>query len=211
MAFWCRPFAAEDTQAGLACEAALAQISQLEALRVRLPDITGLRKGIPEIDIRIGLASGDAVVGSIGSDYAKNYTVMGDTVNLGSRLESANKHYGTRILLCERTRAMIGGGFELREIDFITVSGKSEPIRIFEPMAPAGALSAEAQAARDAFEAGLAAYRARDWDGAESSFTACLAKLPDDGPAQAFLQRVERLRVHPIGDDWDGVWHLHDK
>ena len=211
MAFWCQPFVAEGEEARLACRAALAQFDQLDVLRRRLPDVTGLSKDLPEIHIRVGLASGEALVGSIGSDYSKNFTVMGDTVNLGSRLEGANKIYGTRILICEQTRIAAGDAVETREIDWITVAGRSEPMRVFELMSLAGGLSPTRMAARTAFEAALSAYRSRDWTAAEAKFKECLNHDRDDGPAMVFLERVAHLRTKPPADDWDGVWHLTTK
>lgn len=211
MAFWSPPFVSEGEQARLACGAALAQFEQLEVLRKRLPDITGLRRDLPDVAIRVGLASGDAVVGSIGSEHAKNFTVMGDTVNLGSRLESANKVYGTRILICDQTRASAGNAIEVREIDSIAVHGKTEPLRVFELLAHTGALSETDVLARDDFETGLAAYRAQNWQSAEEAFAACLQKWPDDPPAKLFLDRITRLRQNPPGDAWDTVWQLTQK
>jgi len=211
MAFWCTPFVEAGEEARLACRAALAQFEQLEVLRQRLPDVTGLRKDLPEVHIRVGLASGEALVGSIGSDYSRNFTAMGDTVNLGSRLEGANKFYGTRILICEQTRIAASDAVETREIDWITVAGRSEPMRVFELLSLAGGLSTAQEAARTAFEAALAAYRARDWTAAEAGFKACLDHDRDDRPARVFLERLASLRTTPPVDDWDGVWRLKTK
>ena len=211
MAFWCPPFVEAGDEAAAACLAALAQFKQLEVLRGRMPDVTGLRKGLPEVNIRIGLASGEAVVGSVGSQHAKNYTVLGDTVNLGSRLESANKIYGTRILVCEETKRRAGDAVETREIDSIIVAGKSEPVRIFELLAAAGGLSEAQAASRDAFDHGLAAYRASDWPEAEAGFAACLEYRPDDSPARIFRRRLELMRETGAPEHWDGVWRLDQK
>ncbi|NOD95086.1 HAMP domain-containing protein [Ruegeria sp. HKCCD4884] len=211
MAFWSPPFVAEGNQARLACEAAIQQLAQLEVLRGQLQDITGLRKGIPEVDIRIGLATGEAVVGSIGSEYAKNFTVMGDTVNLGARLETANKVYGTKILICEHTKASAEKAIEVREIDSINVKGKTEPLRVFELLGLAGGLSKTDAEARAAFETGLAAYRGQDWDLAEEAFKACLDVKADDQPSKLFLRRVSRLRSSPQHAEWDSVWNLSEK
>ncbi|MEM6889909.1 MAG: adenylate/guanylate cyclase domain-containing protein [Pseudomonadota bacterium] len=211
MAFWSPPFVTEGDQARLACNAALQQFKQLERLRRSLPDITGLRKDIPEIDIRIGLATGDAVVGSLGSKYAKNFTVMGDTVNLGSRLESANKAYGTKILICENTKKLADEEIEVREIDSISVHGKTEPLHVYELLGLAGELSDEDVSARASFESGLAAYREKNWDLSEVSFKECLQIWLDDAPAKVFLERVSSLRSSPPDDGWDTVWHLSAK
>jgi class 3 adenylate cyclase len=211
MAFWCPPFVEAGDEAAAACLAALAQFDQLAVLRARMPDVTGLRKGLPEVNIRIGLASGEAVVGSVGSQHAKNYTVLGDTVNLGSRLEGANKIYGTRILICEETRRRAGDAVETREIDSIIVAGKSEPVRIFELLAASGGLSDAQAAARDAFDHGLAAYRASDWPEAEAGFVACLEHCPEDSPARIFRRRLELMRETGAPEPWDGVWRLDRK
>lgn len=211
MAFWCTPFILEGQQARLACHAALAQTQQLKTLKDRLPDITGLRKDLPDVDVRIGLASGEAVVGSIGSERVKNFTVMGDMVNLGARLEGANTVYGTRILICERTRVLAGDAIEAREIDIIAVKGKTETLRVFELLSEAGALSETDMEARTTFEAGLAAYRKQDWPAAQSAFEACLTIWPNDSPSRVFLERIANLRATRLNADWDSVWRLTSK
>jgi class 3 adenylate cyclase len=211
MAFWCPPFVDPDDQASAACLAALAQFEQLGVLRARMPDVTGLRKGLPNVSIRIGLASGEAVVGSVGSAHSKNYTVLGDTVNLGARLEGANKIYGTRILICEETRRRAGDAIESREVDSIIVAGKSEPVRIFELLAASGGLSEAQAAGRDAFEGALAAYRACDWPAAEAGFATCLDHCPGDPPAEIFRRRLALIRETGGPDHWDGVWRLDKK
>ncbi|TAK53920.1 MAG: adenylate/guanylate cyclase domain-containing protein, partial [Dehalococcoidia bacterium] len=98
MAYWGPPFNGSDEHARLACLAALAQLARLESFRAELPELMGIKRGLPQIDMRIGIATGEVVVGNIGSEVSMSYTVMGDAVNLASRLEGANKVYGTRIL-----------------------------------------------------------------------------------------------------------------
>jgi adenylate cyclase len=211
MAFWGPPFTSPADHARLACQAALEQFDQLDEFRRQLPELLGFRKGLPLIDIRVGLCTGDLVVGNIGSERAKSYTVMGDTVNIASRLEGVNKQYGTRILIAEETWQAVADDFETREVDNIMVVGKKEPTRVYELLARKGQLESAAMELRDAFEAGLQAYRNRDWDGAATRLTTCLEIDNSDGPAQVFLNRIKLLRKDSPPPDWDGVWRLQQK
>jgi adenylate cyclase len=169
MAFWGPPFTGTDDHSGPACLAALDQLAGLAGFRAELPEITGLRRGFPEVDIRIGIATGDVVVGNIGSEQTRNYTVIGDTVNLASRLEAANKTYGTRALVSEGTNRFAADLVETREIDQVLVVGKTEPQRIFELLGRKGEVSGERLALRDAFGAALAAYRRKNWGEARAA------------------------------------------
>jgi adenylate cyclase len=207
MAFWVTPFSAGDDHARDACRAALAQQQAIAALQARLPEITGMRRNAPELVVRMGIATGEAVVGTIGSDAARSYTVIGDSVNLASRLESINKVYGTLILISEDTYRLAQADITTREVDFITVAGKTEPVRIYELAALSGQLDPLKQELHERFAEGLTAYRRQDWNGAQASFEACLRTVPDDGPARVFLERIDVLRSDPPRKDWDGIWH----
>ena len=206
MAFWGPPFTETDTHARLACLAALDQMARLAQLERELPDLLGIRHGLPQLDIRMGIATGDVTVGNIGSDTSRGYTVIGDTVNLASRLEQANKFYGSHILVAEETRRQAGEDLVFRELDSLRVSGKTEPVRVFELLGEAGGVSAETLQCVSAFEQGLACYRARDWDGAEARFQQCLQANASDRASQVYLDRIGQFRARPPGEDWDGVW-----
>jgi adenylate cyclase len=213
MAFWGPPFTGADEQAKLACQAALAQLASLAEFRAELPELTGIKRGLPEIDIRVGIATGDVVVGNIGSDQTRNYTVIGDTVNIASRLEGVNKGYHTRILASETTMELAADAIEAREIDSVLVVGKSEPQRIFELLGHKGAVAPEILALRDAYGVALAAYRMQDWEAAQAGFEACLALQADDEPSKIFLGRIAHFRATPPpgGPAWNGVWSLTEK
>jgi adenylate cyclase len=211
MAFWAPPFTNEHEHATLACFAALEQLSILNEFRKVLPDIRGFSKGIPNIDIRIGLATGEVIAGNIGSHISRNYTVMGDTVNIASRLEGASKYYGTRLLMSEHTQVMARDAIETRELDSIRLVGKSDPVRVFELLARKGELGWAAADLRERFERGLAAYRNRDWDRAQAEFSACLEIDPADAPSKLFVARLQYLRDRPPAENWDGVWSLAEK
>jgi adenylate cyclase len=211
MAFWVSPFSAGDDHASDACLAALAQQEAIILLRAQLPEITGMRRNPPELAIRMGIATGEAVVGTIGSDSSRSYTVIGDTVNLASRLESINKLYGTSLILSEETYRMAQQVLEARELDLITVAGKTEPVRIYEAMGRVGEITPERIALREMFANGLAAYRRRDWDEAQRCFESCKLSDAGDGPSRLFVDRVGLLRGTPPPTDWDGVWHFLEK
>jgi adenylate cyclase len=211
MAFWGPPFVKPEEHALLACRAAQAQLGALDALRLELPDITGLRRDLPAIDLCIGICTGEVVVGNIGSDNTRSYTVIGDTANLAARLERANRVYGTQILIGETTAHAIGSQFETREIDTISVKGKTETTRIFELIAAAGQLSEELARLRECYEQARRTYLAQDWDLAEANFRECLRIRPNDGPSHVFLERVQVLRQNPPGKRWNGVWQLVEK
>jgi adenylate cyclase len=211
MAFWGPPFSATGDHAAQACRSALAQIRVMETLRLELPELTGMRRNIPVVDLRVGLASGDVVVGNIGADKARTYTVIGDTVNLASRLESVNRVYDTRILISGETRSLAGDLIEVREIDWIAVKGKSERATAYELMGIRGEVVKERLAVRDRYEEGLQFYRTRNWSAAETSFRGVLELAPSDGPSQEMLKRIAGLQSSPPAGDWDGVWHPAEK
>jgi adenylate cyclase len=211
MAFWVSPFSAGDDHASDACLAALAQQEAVVQLRAQLPEITGIRRDPPELAIRMGIATGEAVVGTIGSDSSRSYTVIGDTVNLASRLESINKLYSTSLIISEETYRMAQRVIEARELDLITVAGKTEPVRIYEAMGRVDEIAPEQIQLREMYANGLAAYRRQDWDEAQRYFESCQLGGTDDGPSRLFIQRISLLRSSPPPADWDGVWHFKEK
>ena len=187
----------------------MEMIERIATLREQIPEILGVR-GTPmeKCDLRIGVATGEALVGSIGSDVMMSYTVMGDVVNLASRLEGANKLYGTRNLVSEKTIAATDAVFEVREIDRVIVAGHTHSEVIFEILGSKGKLTPPKLSSRDRYLEGLAAYRERRWDDAVRAFNASLEATPGDGPSLALLNRVVSLKANPPSQDWDGSWHI---
>ena len=211
VAFWGPPFVTSDDHAFLACCAAHAQLVALDKLRGELPDITGMRRDAPTVDLCIGISTGEVVVGNIGSENTRSYTVVGDSVNVAARLERANRVYGTQILINESTAQAITSHFETREIDTISVKGKTETTRIFELMSATGKLSEESARLRERYNEAQRMYLAQNWDLAEKAFRECLQIRQTDGPSRVLLERIELLRRNPPGKDWNGVWHLREK
>jgi class 3 adenylate cyclase len=211
MAYWGPPFTADADQARLAGLAALDMRDRVAPFREALPNLLGLRQVPITFDIRIGIATGDALVGSVGSDVMMNYTVMGETVNLASRLEGANKLYGSRILAAESTVTAAGSAIETREIDRVVLVGQSRSQPVYEIMGRGGALTGQQVALRTRYAEGLAAYRQRHWEEARNAFTAALEADATDGPSLAMLKRIDGFVAVPPGADWDGAWHLEQK
>jgi class 3 adenylate cyclase len=211
MAYWGPPFAADAEQARLASLAALEMLALVPQLRAELPELLGVRTLPNTFDIRIGIATGEVLVGSIGSELMMSYTVMGDPVNLASRLEGANKEYGGRILVSEATVAGAAAAIEAREIDRVVTLGQTHPEAVFEIMGRKGELTAAQLELRTRYSDGLAAYRAQCWEDARRGFAAALEAIPGDGPSMALFKRIDRLEAAPPGDGWDGSWHLERK
>jgi class 3 adenylate cyclase len=211
MAFWGPPFSPAQDQARLACAAGIEQFAALQTFRAELPDLTGFRRGVPHIDMRIGVATGEVIVGNIGSDVSMSYTVMGDAVNFASRVEGANKVYGTRFLVNAHTAEMASDAIVFREIDRLVVEGKQEPELVFEVLGRKGEISPAIEAMAERFAEGLAAYRERNWRSAIAAFDSALEAVPEDGPSRVFRGRAQRLEIDPPPPDWKGEWTLHEK
>lgn len=211
MAYWGPPFTENADQARLASLAALDMLEGVVPLRAEFPELLGVRSLPISFDIRIGIATGEALVGSIGSDLMMSYTVMGDTVNLASRLEGANKVYGCRVLVSAATAAGADEATEAREIDRVVMLGQSQPQAIFEIMGRKGELTHAQVELRTNYSDGLTAYRGRHWDEARRAFVAALESVPNDGPSMTFIKRIDALMANPPGDQWDGSWHHEQK
>ena len=189
----------EPTHATLACYAALESQEALARLRADWK-----ARNHPELHARIGINTGSSVVGNMGSQARMEYTVMGDSVNLASRLEGANKYYDTLILLGPRTHELAAPDIEAREVDLLRVKGKHEPVVVYELLARKGALEAGKQEVVAIYLRGLTSYKARD-------FEAALKLDPLDGPSKVYVKRSQEFLVHPPPPDWDGVYELRSK
>jgi adenylate cyclase len=209
MAYWGPPFVEEADEAQFACVAAIEIIERIANLRKELAELLGVRVIPAEVDLRIGIATGEALVGSIGSEIMMNYTIMGDTVNLAARLEAANKLYGTRSLVAEATVAKIDAAIQFREIDRLVLLG--QPHAVFELLGQNGDITTAQNLLRTRYSEGLAAYRERRWQDARNAFAAALEAAPGDGPSMTFLRRIDELQKSPPDAGWDGSWRLENR
>src|ERR1700744_3595195 len=211
MAYWGPTFTESGEDARLASLAAIGMLARIEGLRTELPELLGVRAAGAECDVRIGIATGEVLVGSIGSEFMISYTVMGNAVNFASRLVGANKGYGSRCLISEAAKIAAGDAVETREIDRLVAAGQTHSETVFDILAGKGGLRPVQATLRDRYAEGLAAYRARRWDDARVAFQAALEAVPDDGPSKIFVQRIADLAANPPPADWDGAWHFEHK
>lgn len=188
-----------------ACRTAVDMMSELRRLREKWA-----AEGRPDVNIGVGINTGDMVVGNMGSQMRFDYTVMGDSVNLASRLEGTNKEYQTNIIISEFTLAQIKDEFFCRELDSVQVKGKKLPVRIFELLGYRKD-AAQWQEFVGRFEAGLAKYRTGLWDEAITAFRSVLDVRPEDYPARMYIERCEALKEHPPEGEWDGVFTMKTK
>jgi adenylate cyclase len=196
----------EAEHASMACFAALDCQFQLAQLQARW-----IAQGYPAITTRIGLNSGQVVLGNVGSPSRMEYTAMGDSVNLASRLEGANKYYGTEILLGAHTYELAKPDIVAREIDALRVKGKQQPVVVYELLATTKTVVPQQRQLLTTFIQGLHHYKARDFLTAQRHFEAALKINPDDGPSQIYRQRAQDYHRSPPPGNWDGVYELHSK
>ena len=204
MAFWGAPMADRE-HARNAVLAALDMQKEALGLNEKFK-----AKGWPTFKIGIGVNSGTMRVGDMGSKIRKAYTVMGDAVNLGSRLEGITKQYGADIIIGEGTKTRISG-FVCREIDRVRVKGKDEPIAIYQPLGLEGAVDKAKLDEMKLWNQVLRLYRAQDWDMAELQLINIKKAAADGGLYDEFLSRIGHFRANPPGSDWDGVWKFETK
>jgi adenylate cyclase len=204
MAFWNAPLDQADHSLR-ACRTAVAMIDKLEELRP-----SWRAAGYPELEIGIGISSGPMVVGEMGSDVRVDYTVLGDAVNLGSRLEGITKEYGTHIIISEGTWRAAKDGIVSRRLGAVRVKGKKEPKAIFE-LRGVGQPDAATRRAIDAFERALTHWTAGDLSTAERAFREVLEVWPSDPPTLRYLERMSELNEKPLPPDWDGVVAMKTK
>ena len=165
----------------------------------------------PELKMRIGLCSGPAVVGNMGSKIRMDYTMMGDTVNTAARLEGVNKIYGIYTLVSDSTYKGLNGNIFTREIDSINVVGKDEPVTIFEPIGYEGDIDSSLREMTNQYTSGLKAYRNQQWDEAIELFQAALSLVSSDGPSKTMIDRCREYKESPPEKEWTGSYTMRTK
>jgi len=205
MAFYGAPHIFED-HALRACHGAMEMQRRLRDMRK-----VWKKQGRHELHVRMGLNTGDAVVGNMGSHTRMDYTAMGDSVNLAARLEGANKHYGTYLMISEDTHELVKDDFGYRELDTIRVVGKEQPIKVFELMELWGELPDDVLEMRDKYNEGLELFKKREWKKSRSIFRAALKIIPEDGPCKTYEARCTEFMEKPPSKSWDGVYRLRTK
>lgn len=206
MAFFGAPIAYPE-HPQMACRCALQMLVKLSELQKNWAE-----QNMPPIDIGIGINTGEMSVGNMGSETVRSYTVMGDSVNLGSRLEGINKEYGTRIIISQFTYELVKNEFLCREIDQVKVKGKNLPVKIYELMAELNTVEANklSSLAKD-FSIAYKDYMQADFVQALTGFEKCLEQNKNDGPCALYIERCQEYIQSPPAKDWDGVFTMKTK
>ena len=194
----------QEDHATRACMAALEMQATMVKLRTKWRTLNK-----PEFHIRIGINSGPMIAGNIGGKHRFDYTVIGDSVNLAARLETANKNYGTHIMVSEFTRDLLDQDIVTRELDILRVKGKNKPVRVYELVAPSyDSLIEKKKFILEYFNNGLTEYRKHNWDSAIALFNRVLTIDANDIPAQGYIERCEFYKNNLVPEDWDGVFEM---
>ncbi len=207
MAFWGAPIPLPD-QADRTVKAAIEMLFALEKVQHDFK-----AKSFPFVDMGMGVNTGEMSVGNMGSHERFCYTVMGDSVNLGSRLESLTKEYGIRLMISEFTVARLQNkkDYALRDLDDIRVKGKKEPVKVFNVLKPGEIAEKNVKEFLELFEQGRLYYRQQNWEKATKCFTSCIMIEAKDGPSLLYLKRIEEFKLESPGVDWDGVYTFTHK
>lgn len=204
MSFW-NGLIDQPDHAARACRAALGIKRREMEIAPQLQSLIDAR-----IITRIGINTGPMAVGNLGSSRKLAYTVLGDAVNLGARLEPANKLYDTEVIISQSTAEQVKGQFVMRELDLLAVKGKTIPMAVYELMSE-GTPSDDVRDRISLYSRGLAHYRAQQWDDAERAWKQLVRECPGDGPAGKMLARLEKLRHENLPSNWDGVYRSKEK
>jgi adenylate cyclase len=204
MAFWGSPYPQQD-HAYSGCLCALEMVAALDKLNGKWA-----AQGRRPISIGIGLNTGPVNVGNMGSDKRLAWTVMGDNVNLASRLEGMTKQYRSRVIISEGTYSQVSHQFVAREVDRIRVKGKQQPVLIYQLLAPISERQRYAELLSK-YNAALDVYRGQNWREAAGMFGELLGSYPDDGPTQVLLQRCLEFMEEAPDSEWDGVYVMKSK
>jgi adenylate cyclase len=205
MAFWNAPVKQAD-HAFRACHCALKSMQRLKEFNEELKT-----QGITPLGARIGINSGTMVVGNMGSQQKSDYTVMGDNVNTGSRLEGANKAFGTSIMISEFTYELVQDKFEVRFLDRIRVPGKAKPVKVYELLGEKGQLPPQWQEAVAMFHQAIDLFSQRNYSAAREKFLEVSRILGQDKASLAYVQRADALLANPPDQEWDGVYEVKSK
>jgi adenylate cyclase len=206
MAVWNAPEPVPD-HAACCCRAAVEMVAAVADLNRRWRE-----RGWPPTDVRMGIASGEAVVGVFGTARRVEYDVRGDMVNLASRLEGLNKAYRTRILVSDATREAAGENLLFRHLDRVRLVGRRRPVEVYELLGPAVQdRGADLATLADVFESAVVAYRRRAFDEARALFARIARDCLDDGPSAVYLRRCEAYLSSPPDAGWDAVFDLKTK